>query len=197
MTEAITEEQVVSQVGKSAGWMIALGVLAILVGIMAIGTPFVAGAATTLVVGWMVLFSGVLEMVHAFGSKGWKTGLLAFLSGLLSFICGGLILSRPLLGMALLTLFIAAYFAADGIAKIIVAFKLKSENGWVWILMTGVISLILGILMIVKWPLSGAVAIGTLVGINILLSGTTMIAIGMAARRAASVVSDAQAADAP
>jgi uncharacterized membrane protein HdeD (DUF308 family) len=102
-------------------------------------------------------------------------------------------LGRPLFGLASLTLVLAAYFLVDGIFEIIAAFQIKPKKGWGWVLFSGIAAFLLGYLIWSQWPLSGGWAIGVLVGVNLLLSGWSMIAFGGAAR---GIASEAQAAGA-
>ena len=167
---------------KSANMSILLGVLCIIAGFLAIVSPFVAGTATTVFVGCLILASGILELFGVFRAENWKAGSLAFLSGGLSILCGAILLARPLFGLSVLTMLLVVYFLVDGIGKIFLAFKIKPESGWGWVLFGGIITTLLALLIWRQWPLSGLWAIGTLVGINILFSGWTMVAVGLAAK---------------
>jgi uncharacterized membrane protein HdeD (DUF308 family) len=90
-----------------------------------------------------------------------------------------------------LTLFLAAYFLIDGICEIIAAFKIKPDQGWGWMLFNGVIAVLLGAMIWRQWPVSGAWAIGILVGVHILISGWSMVIFGTGARRFAGAIEDA------
>ena len=167
---------------KGSNMSIIFGVLCIIAGFMAIVSPFVAGTATTVFVGCLILASGIFELVGVFRADNWKAGSLAFLSGGLSVLCGAILLARPLFGLSVLTMLLIAYFLVDGIGKIFLSFKIKPESGWGWVLFGGIITTVLALLIWRQWPLSGLWAIGTLVGINILFSGWTMVAVGLAAK---------------
>ncbi len=97
---------------------------------------------------------------------------------------------RPLMGLATLALLLAAYFLVDGICEIIVAFKMKPESGWGWMLFGGIVAMLLGIMIWRQWPISGAWAIGVLVGVHMLLAGFALIVLGSGARRIASAIED-------
>ncbi len=151
-------------------WM---GLLCMIAGFLAIGAPFVAGATATLIVASLLCLSGVGEIIGAVKSD--KKGILTLISGVLSLVGGALIFSRPLMGMGILTLMIGIYFWMDGFGKIMLSLKLKPQSGWGVILFGGMVTLLLGILILSKWPLSGVWAIGTLVGINMVTSGMTIV----------------------
>lgn len=121
-----------------------------------------------------------------FPAGSWGMGVMAFLGGAFAVICGILVLFDPLRGLAALTLVLAIYFVIDGIQRIVLAFRLRPVDGWGWVLFGGLLSILLGVLIWSRWPLSGVWAVGTLVGIHILFGGWTMIAITMAARRVAA-----------
>jgi len=86
---------------------------------------------------------------------------------------------------------IAIYFLVDGISEIIAAFKIKPDQGWGWVLFNGIIAVLLGFMIWRQWPVSGAWAIGILVGIHILITGWSMIILGTGARRVAGAIEDA------
>jgi len=161
------------------GCLMVLGVLNIIFGFVAIGSPLMAGTAATMIIGAMLLISGIFELVHAFSTGGWKSGVVAFLGGALAILGGGLILSRPLYGMAMLALILAVYFVVDGVVRIAWGFRARPLPGWGFVLFGGVASLFLGLMIWRGWPLSGMWAVGVLVGVRILLSGWTMLFLGM------------------
>jgi len=170
--------------GKSI-WPVVMGVLMILLGMAAIGSPFVAGTAWTILLGGIVLVGGIAELAHAFFAANWKAGILKFIGGVLALILGVLILTRPVAGLAFITLMLAIYFVIDGIFKIVLSLKLRPLPGWGWMLFSGIITLILGGLIWGEWPLSGVWAVGVLLGLRILFAGWAMIFVGMGASQPA------------
>ncbi|MFK5922779.1 MAG: HdeD family acid-resistance protein [Verrucomicrobiota bacterium] len=177
-------------VKKSAGWVVALGIITILLGMFAISSPLFAGVAIQYFVGAAILFGGIFQTLHAFQGGGQNKPVFAFLSGLLAILCGGLMFAKPLLGLSLLTLILIGYFVADGLVKIMYAFKHKPESGWGWVLFSGIITLLLGLMLWRDWPLSGAWAIGVLFGINLIFDGWAMIFTGSVVRGAISTLAD-------
>ena len=102
-------------------------------------------------------------------------------------VVGGIaVLAQPLIGVLSISLLLAVYFLADGIIEIFAAFRLKPTRGWGVVLLSGIVTLLLGWLIWSQWPLSGAVAIGVLVGVRLIFAGTTMIMLGSAVRGANS-----------
>ena len=168
--------------------LIVLGIGMVILGILAMGAPLITGVAVGLLVGVLIIAGGLAQAVYALKAKSWGSGIAGVVLGALSVVCGILMLGHPLFGLAFLTLVLAAYFIFDGIFEVVFAFKLKPLTGWGWTLVSGIVSLLLGILIWGQWPLSGVWAVGFLVGVNILFSGWSMIALGMAAPRTAGAL---------
>lgn len=175
---------------KNATWLIVLGVLTAILGVLAIASPMMTGIAVTLFIGGLLAFMGVMQIIAAFKSGQWGSGIVGTLIGLLSIAAGLLMIFRPGIGLATLTLFLAAYFLVDGIFEIIASFKMKPESGWGWMLFNGIVAAVLGFLLWRQWPVSGSYAIGILFGIHILLSGIVMIVVGFGARRISGKIED-------
>jgi len=175
---------------KNSGFLIFLGIMTVIFGVVAIGSPLITGVAVAVFVGFLLLASGVARIVHALKSKQWGTGFWGTLIGVLGVAAGLLMIFRPLIGLVTMTMLIAIYFLIDGISEIIAAFKIKPDQGWGWVLFNGIIAVLLGLMIWRQWPVSGAWAIGLLVGIHILISGWSMIILGTGARRVAGAIED-------
>jgi uncharacterized membrane protein HdeD (DUF308 family) len=176
---------------KNATWLIVLGVLTAILGVLAIASPLMSGIAVTLFIGGLLTVMGVMQIIAAFKSGQWGSGIVGTLIGLLSIAAGLLMIFRPGIGLASLTLFLAAYFLVDGIFEIIASFKMKPESGWGWMLFNGIVAAVLGFLLWRQWPVSGSYAIGILFGIHILMSGIVMIVVGFGAQRISGKIEDA------
>jgi uncharacterized membrane protein HdeD (DUF308 family) len=176
----VTPEDVKQTAKQFKGVLIAFGILNIIFGFIAMGAPLMTGTVITVIIGIMLIMNGIFELIHAFNGAGWKAGAFDFVFGILSVIGGGLILAQPMIGLAMLTTILIAYFILDGITRIIVALKIKPEQGWGILLTAGLASLILGIMIWRHWPLSGLWAIGVLVGIKIMFAGWSMLFLGTA-----------------
>jgi len=166
-------------------WSTAIGILTLILGFLAISAPLVSGVAVAITVGLILSASGIMEMVFAFQAGSFGRGLLAFLFGGVSLVMGGVMMARPLLGLASLTFVLAAYFMIDGVTHIMCGVKHKPEQGWVWIVFSGAVSLLLALMIWGEWPLSGRWAIGTLIGIRLIFTGWSMISMGAVGRAAA------------
>ena len=168
--------------------MTILGILVLVLGILCIMSPMAAGVATASFVAVFLVAAGAIRLVWAFKAESFGKGALAFLLGAVSIGGGILLLGRPLLGVTSLTLLLAGYFVVEGISVTVASFKLRPEPGWGWMLMDGVVTLILAWMIGSEWPLSGAWAVGTLVGVRLLIAGWTMIFLRPAAGRESHAV---------
>jgi len=186
----MTEGTWLAEAKKNAGLLIFLGVLTVIFGVLAIAAPLITGIAVAMFVGFLLVFTGIARIVYAFKSKQWGTGIWGTIIGLLGLAAGLVMLFRPGVGLASLTLLLAIYFLVDGVCEIIAAFKIKPDQGWGWVLFNGIIALLLGIMIWRQWPASGTWAIGVLVGVHLLITGWTMIVLGTGARRVAGKVED-------
>jgi len=168
---------------KNAGWLVALGVLTVIAGLLAVAAPFVSGLGVALFVGAAVLVGGMARLIASFKAESFGQGAVAFLGGALAVIAGLIMMARPGLALATMTLMLAVYLLVDGVFGAIVAFGMRPQKGWGWMLFSAAIGVLVGILLLREWPLTGTWAIGTLVGIHLLFSGFSMISIGSTARR--------------
>jgi len=176
------------QVKSNAGWVVALGVVTIVAGFLSMGYPWASGLGVTVVIGIVMVIAGVARTVAAFHAGSFGQGALAFLGAILTFVGGVILVARPNLGLASLTLLLGGYLLVDGISGAVLAFHVKPVKGWGWMLFSAVMGVLLGILLLWEWPLSGVWAIGTLVGINLVFSGFSMVSIGSAAKKVAGAI---------
>jgi uncharacterized membrane protein HdeD (DUF308 family) len=168
----------------ASGWSIVWGVLLILLGLLATAAPFLAAVAVSVVIGWLIVLAGVVHIVVAFHSHGAGSVIWKLLVGIAYLCFGGYVLVHPVLGVASLTLMLAALFVIEGVLNLILFFNMRSVHGSAWVLIDGLITLALGVMIYAQWPSSSAWAIGILVGISMIFSGATRIGVTMAVRRA-------------
>ena len=174
---------------KNAGWIVALGVLTVIAGFMAMGSPLASGLVVVVFIGIAMAIAGVARTIGAFSAGSFGQGTLAFIGGMLTVGAGLVLTARPGIGLTTLTLLLGGYLLVDGISGALLAFHVRPEKGWGWMLFSAVMGVILGFLLLREWPLSGLWAIGTLVGVNLVFSGFSMISVGSAARSLAKRLS--------
>jgi len=168
---------------KITAWYIAAAVLFIVLGIFALIEPGVAGLGVTLLVGWLLVIGAVFHFIAAFKGGGAKQVIFQVLIGIVYAIGGFYFLTHTLMGTATLTLLLAGIILAEGVIEVVSYFRMKSEGASGWLLLNGVITLLLGGLIWFHWPSSSVWAIGTLVGVNLLMTGITRLMFGLAVRK--------------
>jgi uncharacterized membrane protein HdeD (DUF308 family) len=158
-----------------------IGVLFIVLGLIAIGEPLVAGLAVAVLAGWLLLAGGIVHAVSAFRGGGARSALWHALLAVLYLGGGVYFVSHPLLGLGSLTLFLAAILFIEGVVWVVAYFQVRSGN--IWMLLNGVITLVLGVMIWRHWPSSSVWAIGTLLGVNLVMTGMSILFAGAALRR--------------
>src|SRR5450432_1261764 len=168
---------------KITGWFIGFAILFILLGIFSLAEPLVAALAVVLLVGWVLIFAGVAHLVSAFG--GGETGRVFWhvLIGILYLLGGFYFVTHPVMAVGTLTLLLAGIILAEAVIEIIAYFRARSSGGSMWLLVNALITLLLGGLIWIHWPSSSTWAIGTLLGVNLLMTGISRLMFGMAARK--------------
>jgi uncharacterized membrane protein HdeD (DUF308 family) len=161
------------------------GILTLLFGFCAIGTPFVSGLAVATFLGIALLAAGVSMTIFAFQAPSLGQGMLKFLFGGLTALVGLAVLAQPGIALAKLTVLLGLYFVFDAMATFVVAWNIKPEPGWGWMTFNGAVTLLLAYLILSGWPESALWAVGMLVGVRLLFSGMIMITMGAAGSRTA------------
>jgi len=165
------------------------GVLLIVFGMVAIGSPFVAALAVSVVVGWLVVLAGIVHVMLAFRAHGAGSMIWKLLVGIAYLCFGGYLILHPVLGAASLTLLLASLFLIEGVLNIVLYVKMRPIHGSSWVLVDGIITLLLGLMIYMQWPSSSLWAIGTLVGISMIFSGVARVMMSFAVRKATGTVS--------
>lgn len=171
---------------KASGWSILWGALLILLGMLAIGSPLLAAVAVNAVIAWLLVFAGVVHIVVAFHAHGAGSLIWKLLVGIAYLCFGGYLIMHPVLGVASLTLVLASLFLIEGVLNLVLFFRMRQVQGSSWMLLDGIVTLLLGGMIYMQWPSSSAWAIGTLVGVSMIFSGVTRIAMSLAVRKATS-----------
>ncbi len=170
---------------RAGGWVVVWGVLLIIAGVMAIVTPAPAALAAALVLAWLFVFTGVVELVDAVQQRkedgfAWKV-----ITGLAPLVLGIVMLMFPVVSIKSIALMIGAFMFASGVSNLILAFKLKPKAGWGLVLLDALLSLVVAILIAAGWPQDSVGFVGILVGIWLISGGVWRIALGRALRSGA------------
>ncbi len=169
---------------KAINWSIALSVLLIIAGLIAIFMPGLSGLAIALIIGWMMAISAVTHFILAFKSHATGHVFWELLLGALYLFTGVYLILHPVAGLLTLTLFLACYLLFEGIFEIIQFFQIRPRQGAGWLLLDAIVTLILAVMIWRTWPFSSAWVIGTLVGISMVFSGVSRLMLALAAKRA-------------
>jgi len=164
------------------GWIVALGVVYVVAGLIALGSLLSATVASVLIVGIMMIIAGIAEVINAFQIKTWGKFLLWLALGVLYIVAGLAAWDNPLLTAVWLTLILGIVLVASGAMRIFLGFNMKEERPWGWVVASGLITLILGIIILVHWPVSSLWALGVFLGVDLVFAGSSWIAIGLGLR---------------
>ena len=169
-----------------SGWIIALGVIYVIAGLIALGSIVEATVVSVFIVGIMMLIAGVAEVFNAFQMKSWGKFLLWVLLGALYIVAGFVTFENPLLAAAILTLILGIALVASGIMRIVLAFSVREGVPWIWVVVSGVITLLLGLIILAHWPVSSLYILGLFLGIDLVFAGVGWIGLGLGLRRSAT-----------
>lgn len=180
---SIAETTGLAPLRAKSGWIVALGIVYVIAGIIALGSVVFATVVTVFVVGVMMLIAGAAEVINSFQIKSWGKFLLWLLLGVLYIVAGFVTFENPLLAAAVLTLMLGFALIASGIMRIALAFSMKEEMPWVWVALSGAITFLLGLIILAHWPVSGLYILGLFLGIDLIIAGLGWIGIGLGLRR--------------
>ncbi|MBV8683338.1 MAG: DUF308 domain-containing protein [Caulobacteraceae bacterium] len=186
MSTSFLDHPFQAQVRKEAGHLMWLGLAFLVIGIAALVFPMISTLAATLLVGWILIFSGVASLFGAFSIRGAGPFFGALLFGLLALAAGVFILARPLGGALAITLCLAILFMIQGAFEAVLAFELRPARGWFWMLISAVASVIVALVIIAGWPGVSLIALGIIIGVNFISSGLAYLLLGGALRGDAS-----------
>lgn len=162
-----------------------LGIALLVLGAIALFAPLFAGNAVVITIGIVLLVAGIGQFMQGVRAESWREKMLPLILGVVTGLCGIFVIGHPLLGLGFLTLLLVAYFVVEGVWKIIASFSYRPAPAWIWMLVSGVLSLLLGLLIWNQWPVSGMWAVGVLVGVDLISTGLSMVMLGSALRRIA------------
>ena len=165
------------------GWIVALGVVYSIAGFIALGSVVTATVVSVFVVGVMMIVAGVFEVINSFQIKTWGKFLFWLAIGILYIIGGFATFENPLLFAAFLTLVLGFSLIVSGVARIFLAFSMKAESTWIWVLLSGIITLLLGGLIVARWPVNSLYILGLFLAIDLIFAGAAWISLGFGLHR--------------
>jgi uncharacterized membrane protein HdeD (DUF308 family) len=138
--------------------------------------------ASVLLFGALLVVGGIAQLIQTFRANGWKSVALHAVIALIYLVAGALALFDPVAASLSLTIFIAAMLVAVGVLRAVMAFHMRPISGWGWVLFGAVLSILLGVLIFIQWPVSGLFAIGLFVAIELIIDGWSCIFFALAAK---------------
>jgi len=183
-TAATPQGTVFGEVQRNWGWLLALGILFIVLGTLGLGMTVALTVASVIFFGIFILVGGILQLIQTFKCKGWKSILWHVIIGVLYIVAGFLITINPVGASLVLTMFLAVTLIVVGIIRIIVSFQVKDFRNWIWPFLGGIVSIILGGIIWAQWPISGLWVIGLFVAIELIVQGWSNIFLALAAKGA-------------
>ena len=161
-------------------------IIFIVLGVLAVAEPVVAGLAVAILVGWALVFAGLAHLIGAFAGGGIGRAVWQGVVGVVYAFCGVYFLTHPLIGLGTLTLFLAMVLFVEAAFELMVWGATRALPGAAWRLFNGLVTALLAVLIWVHWPSTSVWAIGTLVGVNLLMTGVSRLMLASAGRRIAS-----------
>ncbi|MBN8997963.1 MAG: DUF308 domain-containing protein [Rhizobiales bacterium] len=168
------------------GWIVALGVVYAVAGVLALGSVVTATVVSVYFIGIMMIVAGVAEVVSSFQIKTWGRFLFWLLLGALYIVAGFVAFSNPLLTAAGLTLVLGAALFVSGLVRIFLGFGMKHGTPWIWVVISGAITLLLGLIILIHWPVSSLSVLGIFLGVDLLMAGIGWISVGLGLRSVAA-----------
>jgi len=160
------------------------GIVLIILGTLAVLVPAVASVAATVVFGWILLISGLVGLVATFRAQGSPGFVWSLISALLGIAAGVILLSMPVQGALTLTAVLIAFLLVEGLATMLFALEHRkgSSGRWSWVLTSGIVDLVLGVMLLAGLPGTAVWALGLLIGINMIFGGWSLVWMALHAR---------------
>jgi len=172
----------ISELKDHLAWFIGLGLGLVILGIFAVMVPLIATFAVISLIGILFTIGGVMMIVHAFKWRTKHSFVTDTIIGVIYIVAGLLFLAYPVNGVYTLSLLLTAFFFASGILKIIHAIRMRQASRWGWMLFSGILSILLGILLLAGLPLTGFWLPGLIVGIDLIFTGCSLLMVSWAVR---------------
>ena len=189
LTGSLGQAAVFGELSQKWGWLLALGIIQVILGTVGLGMTFGLTLVTILIYGIFLLIGGGAQIAQVFTAKGWKSRVLHLLIALIYVLAALFIIANPLAASLFLTLFIGFVLLAAGLLRGIMAFHFKGFKNWFWPLLSGIISVLLGLMILNQWPVSGLWVIGLFVAVELIINGWSAMMIALAAREAGKATS--------
>lgn len=167
---------------RNWGWLLGAGIVLLILGTVGLAATVILGVVSVLSFGVMMLIGGAVLLADAFRREGWQSRVLMLAIGALYVLTGVLTFYNPLSALVAITLFVGVTLVIIGVLRVVMAFQLRPAALWLWVLVSGLLSLALGVLIIASWPASAAWVLGTFLAIELIFQGWTYVMLAFAIR---------------
>ncbi len=173
---------VVVDLNRNWGWILGLGILFVILGCIGLGMVVGLTLVSMIFFAALLIVAGITHIVDVFKHREWKGIIWQSLIAVLYIVAGCVVFYDPFLASTLITAALAGVLIVIGLTRILMAFALKDSKGWIWLLLAGITAIILGVLILMQWPISGLWVIGLFIAIEMIVTGWTYIFIAFALR---------------
>lgn len=182
MDSANINDEVFGELKKNWAWMLSLGIVMVMLGVIGLGMTVLFNEIVVMYFGFLLLFGSGVQLMQAFRAEAWKGRVWHVLIALVYIVGGIIAVTEPVIAGMTLALLIAWTLIVIGVLRLFMALQMRGAAGWLWTLLGGVLSVVLGVMIINEWPQSGLWVIGLFVAIEILFAGWSQIMIALAAK---------------
>ena len=182
MDSANINDEVFGELKKHWAWMLSLGIVMVILGVIGLGMTVLFNEIVVMYFGFLLLFGSGLQLMQAFRAEAWKGRVWHVLIALVYIVGGIIAVTEPVIAGMTLALLIAWTLIVIGVLRLVMALQMRGAAGWLWTLLGGALSVVLGVMIINEWPQSGLWVIGLFVAIEILFAGWSQIMIALAAK---------------
>ena len=182
MASANINDEVFGELKKHWAWMLSLGIVMVILGVIGLGMTVLFNEIVVMYFGFLLLFGSGVQLMQAFRAEAWKGRVWHVLIALVYIVGGIIAVTEPVIAGMTLALLIAWTLIVIGVLRLVMALQMRGAAGWLWTLLGGVLSVVLGVMIINEWPQSGLWVIGLFVAIEILFAGWSQIMIALAAK---------------
>src|SRR3954468_873478 len=146
-------------------WYLIQGVLLIVAGVLAIIYPVLSSAAVIVLLGWLLIISGVVQGLSLIGARHVPHFWLQLISVILAVLIGCLFLRDPAQGLVTIALLLIVFFMIEGISKVVFALTIRPFPNWGWVLASGLVGILLALILWANLPVTALWLIGVLLNL--------------------------------
>lgn len=175
-------EPLIGNIQRNWGWILGLGILFVILGCVGLGMVVGLTLVSMYFFAALLMIAGFSHLIDVFKHRDWQGVVWQGVVSILYIAAGCVVFYDPFLASSLITALFASILIVIGVTRMAMALSLKKDKGWLWLLLAGLTAIILGVLILLQWPVSGLWVIGLFIAIEMIVTGWTYIFIAMALR---------------